>query len=175
MIISDAKEYRGVLLHRTANRFANFCPEGRQSPINVRSVLLVGATSTKLVLLTQLEVSSFRARRGCVLGLGLAIVSGCPCEAPREVAGPGPGVAADSEAGVADDEPPPPGPGLLQVQVCASCQCLRLPVQLRVRPTELAPRIEPRRMGRVPAARLPVGPRAASVCGLCQWHGPWPP
>ena len=37
MIISDAKEYRGVLLYRTANRFANFSPEGRHCPINVPS------------------------------------------------------------------------------------------------------------------------------------------
>jgi hypothetical protein len=46
VLISDSTEYRSVLLHRTANRFTNFCPEGRQSPINVRSVLLVGATGT---------------------------------------------------------------------------------------------------------------------------------
>ena len=35
VIISDAKEYTGVLLHRTANRFAIFTPECRQSPINL--------------------------------------------------------------------------------------------------------------------------------------------
>ena len=35
VIISDANEYRGVLLHRTAKRCANFSPEGRQSPINL--------------------------------------------------------------------------------------------------------------------------------------------
>ena len=37
MIISDANEYRGVLLYQTANRFANFSPEGRQRPMNVPS------------------------------------------------------------------------------------------------------------------------------------------
>ncbi len=37
MIISDASEYRGVLLYQTANRFSNFSPEGRQRPMNVPS------------------------------------------------------------------------------------------------------------------------------------------
>jgi hypothetical protein len=37
VIISDANEYRGVLLYQTANRFANFSPEGRQRPMNVPS------------------------------------------------------------------------------------------------------------------------------------------
>jgi len=37
VIISDASEYRGVLLYQTANRFSNFSPEGRQRPMNVPS------------------------------------------------------------------------------------------------------------------------------------------
>ena len=37
MIISDANEYRGVLRYQTANRLANFSPEGWQRPMNVPS------------------------------------------------------------------------------------------------------------------------------------------
>ena len=65
MIISDANEYRGVLLHRTANRFPNFSAEGRHCPINVPST----------VQLPALGFAGFR-----VLGVGFTIVYGCPCK-----------------------------------------------------------------------------------------------
>ena len=64
-MVSGAKEYGGLLLHRTADGFAHFSPEGRQSPINLPS----------RVSLRPLGLPGFR-----VLGVGFTNVCGCPCK-----------------------------------------------------------------------------------------------